>query len=51
MANSLTAGSPALWSRKMGRKVYKSVVYKSLASSEEQERLSLGLSEIGRAHV
>ena len=28
----------------MGRKVYKSVVYKSLASSEEQERLSLGLS-------
>ena len=42
MANSLTPLSPTLWSKIMGRKVYKSTVYKALASSEEQSTLSMG---------
>lgn len=44
MANSLSAASPLLWSRISGRKRFKSVVYKSLASSEEQATLTLGVS-------
>lgn len=44
MANSLTAASPAFWSARMGRKLYKNVIYKSVASSEEQSRLSFGVS-------
>lgn len=34
--------SPTFWSKIMGRKVYKSTVYKSLASSEEQKTLTYG---------
>lgn len=43
MANSLSPSSPTFWSRIMGRKVYKSTVYKALASSEEQAGLKFGL--------
>lgn len=34
--------SPTFWSKIMGRKVFKSVVYKSIGSSEEQASLSYG---------
>lgn len=42
MANTLTPLSPTLWSRIMGKKQFKSVVYKSQASSEEKATLSVG---------
>lgn len=44
MANNLTPLSPTFWSKIMGRKVYKSTVYKALASSDEKETLSVGQS-------
>lgn len=44
MANSLDAASPLLWSRIMGRKRFKSVIYRALASSEEQSILTYGVS-------
>lgn len=49
MANSLTPSSPTFWSRIMGRKAYKSTVYKALASSEEQAGLKFGL-EVDRPY-
>lgn len=42
MANSLTAASPTLWSKMMGRKAYKKTVFRSVASFEEQSTLSRG---------
>lgn len=42
MANSLTAASPTLWSRIMGKKLYKENVYNSLASHQEESVLSIG---------
>lgn len=42
MANSLGAMSPTYWSRRMGRKLYKTDVFRSLASFEEQAQLSDG---------
>lgn len=44
MANNLTAGSPAFWSKNMGLKLLKNVIYKALASSAEQSALSIGVS-------
>lgn len=42
MANSLTAMSPTYWSRIMGKKLYKTSVFRSLASFAEQATLSDG---------
>lgn len=42
MANTLTPLSPTFWSKIMGKKVYKTTIYKALASSEEQASLSFG---------
>ncbi len=42
MSNSLTALSPTYWSRRMGRKLYKANVYRSLASFEEEAVLHNG---------
>ena len=42
MANSLTAFSPTYWSKRMGRKLYKSVVFRAIASFEEQAVLHDG---------
>lgn len=42
MANSITALSPTLWSRIMGRKQYKETVFRAFASFEEQKTLSMG---------
>lgn len=44
MANSLTPLSPTFWSRIMGRKKYKTEVFRSFASFEEQKTLSYGLT-------
>jgi len=41
-ANSLTAMSPTYWSRRMGRKLYKTNVFRSIASFEEQAVLTDG---------
>lgn len=41
-ANSLSAMSPTYWSRRMGRKLYKTDVFRSLANFEEQAQLSDG---------
>lgn len=42
MANSLTAMSPTYWSRIMGKKLYKTSVFRSLASFAEQSTLTDG---------
>lgn len=42
MANSLTPMSPTYWSRIMGRKLYKTTVFRSIASFEEQASLKDG---------
>ncbi len=42
MANSLGAMSPTYWSRRLGRKLYKTDVFRSLANFEEQATLSEG---------
>lgn len=42
MANSLTAMSPTYWSRRMGEKLYKSDVFRSIANFEEQAVLTDG---------
>lgn len=42
MANSLGAMSPQYWSRRMGRKLYKTDVFRSLANFEEQAVLTDG---------
>lgn len=42
MANSLGAMSPTYWSRRMGRKLYKTDVFRSLANFEEQATLKDG---------
>jgi hypothetical protein len=42
MANSLTAMSPTYWSARMGYKLYKSNIFRSLASFEEQKNLTDG---------
>lgn len=42
MANSLGAMSPTYWSRRMGRKLYKTDVFRSLANFEEQDTLKDG---------
>ncbi len=42
MANSLGAMSPTYWSRRMGRKLYKTDVFRSLANFEEQAQLKDG---------
>lgn len=41
-SNSLGAMSPTYWSRRMGRKLYKTDVFRSLANFEEQSTLSDG---------
>lgn len=42
MANALTAMSPTYWSRRMGYKLYKANVYRSLANFEEEATLFNG---------
>lgn len=42
MSNSLGAMSPTYWSRRMGRKLYKTDVFRSLANFEEQSVLKDG---------
>lgn len=42
MANSLGAMSPTYWAKRMGRKLYKTDVFRSLANFEEQATLSDG---------
>lgn len=42
MANSLTASSPTLWAKVSAYKLYKSAVFKSLASFDRKEALSYG---------
>lgn len=42
MANSLTAMSPTYWSRIMGKKLYKTNVFRSIASFAEQSTLTDG---------
>lgn len=42
MANSLTAASPTLWSKVAAYKLYKSAVFKNLASFDRKELLSYG---------
>lgn len=42
MANSLTASSPTLWSKVSAYKLYKSAVFKNLASFDRKEALSYG---------
>jgi hypothetical protein len=42
MANSLGAMSPTYWSRRMGRKLFKTDIFRSLANFEEQALLSDG---------
>lgn len=42
MANSLGAMSPTYWSRRMGYKLYKTDIFRSLANFEEQATLSDG---------
>lgn len=42
MSNTLTPLSPTYWSRRMGRKLYKTDVFRSLANFEEQSVLSDG---------
>lgn len=42
MANSLTAMSPTYWSKRMGRKLYKTDVFRALANFEEQATLTDG---------
>lgn len=42
MANTLTPLSPTFWSRIMGRKLYKSNIYTSLASFTEEAVLTIG---------
>lgn len=42
MSNSLTAMSPTYWSRRMGYKLYKANVYRSLANFEEEATLYNG---------
>lgn len=42
MANTLTPMSPTFWSRVMGRKMYKSNVYTSIASFGEEAVLTFG---------
>lgn len=42
MSNSLGAMSPTYWSRRMGRKLYKTDVFRSLANFEEQATLKDG---------
>lgn len=42
MVNTLTPMSPTYWSRRMGRKLYKTNVYRSLASFEEEATLYNG---------
>ncbi len=42
MANSLGAMSPTYWSKRMGRKLYKTDVFRSLANFEEQATLTDG---------
>jgi hypothetical protein len=44
MANSLSAASPLLWSKIMGRKRFKTNVFRALASFAEQPSLTFGLS-------
>jgi hypothetical protein len=44
MANSLTAMSPTFWSKIMGKKLYKTSVFRSLASFAEQATLEYGLT-------
>lgn len=47
--NALTAMSPTYWSRRMGRKLYKENVFRSLASFEEQAVLTDG-QEVDRPY-
>jgi hypothetical protein len=47
--NSLTAMSPTYWSRRMGRKLFKENVFRSLASFEEQAVLTDG-QEVDRPY-
>jgi hypothetical protein len=42
VANSITAMSPTYWARRMGRKLYKTDIFRSLANFEEQALLSDG---------
>jgi hypothetical protein len=49
MPNALTSLSPKFWSAIMGRKVFKSTVYKSLGSSEEKSTLKIG-NQVTRPH-
>lgn len=42
MTNNITAMSPTYWSRRMGRKLYKTEVFRSLANFEEQKVLKDG---------
>lgn len=42
MANSLGAMSPTYWSKRMGRKLYKTDIFRSLANFEEQDTLRDG---------
>jgi len=42
MSNSLTPGSPTLWSLTAGHKLYNSNVFKNLASFKEEETLTKG---------
>lgn len=49
MSNQLTAMSPTYWSKRMGRKLYKTNVFRSLASFEEQKTLKDG-QEVDRPY-
>jgi hypothetical protein len=42
MSNSLTPMSPTYWSKRMGRKLYKTDIFRSLANFEEQASLKDG---------
>lgn len=44
MANALTPMSPTYWSKNMGKKRFKTAIYRSLASFEEQSVLTNGLT-------
>lgn len=49
MSNAITAMNPTYWSRRMGRKQYKTEIFRSLANFEEQAVLSDG-DEVDRPY-
>lgn len=49
MANTLTAMSPTYWSKRMGYKLYKTNIFRSIASFEEKATLSDG-QEVDRPY-